>query len=223
MGRSLWALVPVLLVVAGSSTARADFVVNGSFEAVQIGAPFDSGNPADVPGWTHSGSGGDALLWAIGYVDGGGSVTVAGDGRQFVTLGSGFNQPPAFAAWSQTMTGLTAGDSYLLRFKMAAEGDDSGPQSLTAGFTSGSSTGPQNFFAVNGANYWRNWIPESMTFLATSSSVTLQFSVNQSFDVGIDAVSVVQSVPEPSTLAILGGLVVSAVPFALRRSRRSAA
>ena len=102
-------------------------------------------------------------------------MTVAGDGKQFVTLGSGFDEPPAFAAWSQTLTGLTVGGSYLLTFMMAAEGTDSGPQSLTAGFSSGSSTPSETFSAVNGANYWRNWVPESMTFVASSSSVASSF------------------------------------------------
>ena len=58
-------------------TASAASVTNGDFEAVQIGSPFLSSNPANIPGWTHMGTVGDALLWAIGYSDGGGSVTVA--------------------------------------------------------------------------------------------------------------------------------------------------
>jgi hypothetical protein len=102
----------VLLSASTASTARGgNLVTNGSFEAVQIGPPFVSSNPADIPGWTRTGAAGDGSLWAIGYVDGGGSVTVAGAGNQFVTLGSGFDNPPAFAAWSQTLTGLTVGGS----------------------------------------------------------------------------------------------------------------
>ena len=66
-------------------------VINGSFEDVQISSPFVSSDPADIPGWTHSGSVGDGLLWAIGHTDSGGSVTVAGEGNQFVTLGGGFD------------------------------------------------------------------------------------------------------------------------------------
>jgi len=218
---ALTVLAAALPCLALTDAARGgNFVLNGSFEAVQIGSPFVSSNPADIPDWTRTGSAGDGSLWAIGYADGGGSVTVAGDGKQFVTLGSGFDQPPAFAAWSQTMTGLSAGDTYLLSFKMAAEGTDSGPQNLTAGFTSGSSTASQTFNAVNGPNYWRNWVDESMTFVASSSSVTLQFSVNQAEDVGLDAVSVVAvAVPEPSSFVLLASVVIVAAPIGLTGCR----
>jgi hypothetical protein len=98
--------IGVLLAAGGGSALAAPSITNGSFEAVPIGFPFKSSNPADIPGWTHSGTAGEALLWAIGYSDGAGSVTVAGQGSQFVTLGSGFNQPPAAAAWSTTVSGL---------------------------------------------------------------------------------------------------------------------
>ncbi len=204
--KALLALALILLGTAGQ--VSANFVTNGSFEAVQIGFPYVSSNPADIPGWTHSGAVGDGMLWAIGYSDGGGSVTVAGEGKQFVTLGSGYFQPPAFASWQQTMTGLTPGQTYTLTFKMADEGADTGSpsQSITVDFPSGSSTGAQIFSATNpGTNYWREWETKTENFVATSSSVTLRFSVNQSFDVGLDAVSVVPAtpvVPEPATLSL---------------------
>jgi hypothetical protein len=70
--------------------AAAQSVTNGSFEAVPIGSPYVSVNPADIPGWTHTGTVGDGLLWAIGYSYGGGSITTAGSGSQFVTLGGGY-------------------------------------------------------------------------------------------------------------------------------------
>src|SRR5579864_6611803 len=109
-----------LLATAFCLALTAATITNGDFEAVQIGSPFNSSNPANIPGWTHTGSVGDALLWAIGYNDGGGSVTVAGSGRQFVTLGGGFDGPGS-ATWSTTITGLTAGNSYVLSFDTATE------------------------------------------------------------------------------------------------------
>src|ERR1700676_688327 len=93
-------------------------ITNGSFEDVAIGSPFFSSNPANVPGWTHGGTVGDALLWAVGYSDGGGSITTAGAGNQFVTLGGGFG-PTGTADWSTTITGLSAGGSYILSFMTA--------------------------------------------------------------------------------------------------------
>ncbi len=57
--------------VATAATGNP-FIQNGDFEDVKIVAPFMSKNPADVPGWTHSyGDPGDALIWRIGYADGG--------------------------------------------------------------------------------------------------------------------------------------------------------
>src|ERR1700686_145026 len=109
-----------LMTTAFCLTLTAATITNGNFEAVAIGSPFNSSNPANIPGWTHTGTVGDALLWAIGYSDGGGSVTVAGSGRQFVTLGGGFDATGS-ATWSTTITGLTAGNSYVLSFDTATE------------------------------------------------------------------------------------------------------
>jgi hypothetical protein len=202
----------VLVSVFTALNARADIITNGSFEAVAIGSPFVTTNPADIPGWTHSGVVGDGLLWAVGYSDGGGSITVAGDGKQFVTLGSGFDAAPAAASWSTTITGLTPGN-HILNFMIANEGGDVGAaQSLTVSFTSGSSTAAETFTAPpNGLNYWKVWIPETLSYVATGTSATVVFSVNQGFDMGLDDVSsssAVAPTPEPSTLMLLcGGLV----------------
>src|SRR5438045_5298263 len=92
------------LAVSGWSSP---IVQNPSFEAVQIASPFDSANAADVPNWTHTGTVGDALMWAIGYSDTGGSVTVAGDGKQFVTMGGG--PVTGSGTWTQSVSGFTIG------------------------------------------------------------------------------------------------------------------
>jgi hypothetical protein len=129
---------------------HADFVVNGSFEAVQIGTPFYSQNPTDIPGWTHTGTTGDALLWAVGYPN----VTVAGDGRQFVTLGGGIFESGT-ASWQQTLTGLSPGGTYILTFEMASEQAISAFQSITVDFPSGSPTGAMTFTAgTTSVNDW---------------------------------------------------------------------
>ena len=53
--RTLTALLAVMLSATVASTASAgDLVTNGSFEAVQIGSPFVTSDPADIPGWTRA-------------------------------------------------------------------------------------------------------------------------------------------------------------------------
>jgi len=222
----------ILLLVAGiaalsASEAAAQTVTNGSFEATQITSPYVSANPADIPGWTHTGTVGDGLLWGIGYSDGGGSVTVAGQGNQFVTLGGGYGTSGS-ATWATTVTDLTAGQKYTLHFEIAFEGGDTplSQQVMTVGFSSGSSTGSENFAApFNSGNYWKVWLPESLNFVATDTSAVVDFSVaNQINDMGLDAVSVSLNtgVPEPSTWAMML-LGFTGLGFAgYRRARRKA-
>ena len=149
-------LALALFGLIATRPAGAQTIVNGDFENVQIGSPFFSTNPADVPGWTHTGDVGDALLWGVGYADGGGSITTAGHGNQFVTLGGGFGATGT-GSWQQTITGLTASDSYTVNFMMASETGSFG-QSITVDFPTGSSTAAMTFAAdPSSGNYWRTW------------------------------------------------------------------
>lgn len=200
--------------------AFADPVItNGSFEAVQIGSP-SSTNPADIPGWTHSGDVGDALLWNITFnqcCNGNGGIPNAhsGDGNQFVTMGGGFGITGS-SAWSQVIAGLTIGDSYNIDFMMAAEGETA-TQQITVAMTAGSSTGSEVFTSPTSPGispiFWTNWGTEQYTFVATSTSATLQFSaLDQPYDVGLDNVSIASAsgstVPEPSSLLLLGTILL---------------
>ena len=172
-------------------------------EAVQIPAPFFSDNLADIPGWTHAGPQGDALLWAKGYNDGGGTVYATGDGNQFVTLGGGCcGRPPGSPSWTTTIDGLTSGARYVVHF-MTSNETDALSQTMMAQVDSGpvlSYTPPNMAFA----NYWGNWTAESYAFVAAGSSASLTFSVDSIVqDMGLDAVSVSAGIPESSTWAMM--------------------
>jgi hypothetical protein len=201
--------VVMVLYLLSPVLASADPVItNGSFEAVQITTPFSS-NPADIPGWIHTGDVGDALLWNATFPQccGGTNTAKAGDGNQFVTMGGGFG-PFGSSVWSQTISGLTVGQVYVVSFMMAAEGETP-TQQLTVGMTSGSSTPPETFTSpMTNTLFWQDWGSDQYTFLAGASSATLQLSVtNQQFDVGLDAVSIAPATamtPEPSCLTLLG-------------------
>ncbi len=92
-------------------------------------------------------------------------------------------------SWQQTLTGLSPGESYRLNFDMAAETAFE-TESITVDFPSGSATAPKTFTSNGTGNYWKNWVPEEMTFVAQQTSVTLRFSANVGQDVGLDAVKV---------------------------------
>jgi Protein of unknown function (DUF642)/PEP-CTERM motif len=202
-------LVALALGWLTASAFAAPSILNPSFEQVQIGSPFYSSNPADIPGWTHSGTVGDALLWGIGYSDSGGNITVAGAGNQFVTLGGGYGVPGS-ASWTTTITGLTPG-YYSLGFEIANEGEPP-TQTMTATL-SGGANATGTFTTTTGASlyYWKSWEQEYLDFTATGGNTTLTFSVvNQAFDMGLDNITLTPVVvtPEPGTLVMFGTGIV---------------
>ena len=127
------------------------------------------------------------------------------------------------------MTGLTPGNSYNLSFAIASE---SGCCSIAqVSFLSGSSTASQNFSALNSGQYWTAWQIVQMTFLATASSVTLQFtnlvnSQDGGLDLGLDNVSVTDAVaatPLPAALPLFATGLGALGVLGWRRKRKKAA
>ena len=189
-----------------------------------LAAPFRSSTGSKVPGWTHRGVAGDALLWGIGYSEGGGkNITVAGAGNQFVTLGGGFHRK-GIAAWSQLLTGFTVGDSYRLDFKASGECPACGSQTIISQIDQLLDVS-QTFTVSNSVGlYWKDWRPEAMTFVADLPRLTLTFLSTTQFDVGLDDVSITDvtvagGIAAPGTLALLslGLLLGSGLAIKQRR------
>lgn len=120
------------------------------------------------------------------------------------------------------------GKTYNLTFAIASELANGGGAVAEVSFLSGSSTAAQDFTAPpTGPTYWNPWGHESMNFVATNSSVTVQFKqlaaeFSGGQDLGLDSVSVLASgVPEPAAWVMM--LVGFGCLGIAMRSRRSAA
>jgi hypothetical protein len=208
--------------IAVWSPASPVFVPNSSFEDVNIAPLTSSVNLLHVPGWTRAGAEGDRAIWRVGYLDGGGTITVAGEGMQFIIGGGGF-VTPGVTTWTTTVTGLTPGLIYRLDFMMAAESFDL-TQMIDVSFVSGSATPGQTFSATNDlANYWQDWEAKTMEFVASATELGLRFTMSGRFDVGLDNVRVTElglpvTAAEPGTIAVLG-LGLAGLFVARRNSR----
>jgi len=204
------------VAVIASPAWSAPVVQNPSFETNVLASPFD-GDATTVPNWVHGGVG-DGPHWAIGYSDVGGSITTAGQGNQFVTMGGGGT--PGTGSWSQNVSGFTVNAQYILSFMLAGETTADSNQVVTAEIIDGG-TQQQNFTAPASAsvNYWRTWQTFNMTFTANATTEQLFFKSTTIHDVGLDNVSITQVVtgaPEPGTCVLFGAGIAA---FALLRRR----
>ena len=208
-----------ILVVPGF----ANLITNGSFElGSAIPGPFVTvygPNTATISNWT---------VPANTNVDYVGGYWTAAQGNRSLDL----NGSPGVGTIYQTMTGLTVGQAYQVRFAMAGNPyvqpryadlqvwvSAGGPPYASANFR----------FYVNGQDFNNmGWQYYTWKFTATSSTITLGFTsldnapedfdplAGYSFGPALDDVSVT-AIPEPATLALVGlGLIAAGF---LRRRR----
>lgn len=131
--------------------------------------------------------------------------TVSPDGGDFMALSGSFGQ----SSISQTVTGLTVGQEYVLAFYWAQAQltDVNGNYWAQLDVTFGADTVATSQVSVPNAGFGQ-WALVSNNFTATSSSQTLTFVPSGAIGLGpmvlLDGVSLTV-VPEPSTLA-MGGI-----------------
>ena len=215
-----------IALATAANAAPVELVTNGSFEADAANNPSQIGGNGNtgITGWTVNGNGTSyPLTWYFpadtadnnrftaeiygpsrNYNNG---YTLSPDGGALVALDGAFTYQ---ASLNQTLSGLTPGKQYNVRFYWAAA------QQL--GFT-GATT---EQFVVSLGNQsastavWRNpeagfggWFTENFTFTAQTANDVLSFLAVGTPDGQppfslLDGVSVTAAVPESGTLALLG-------------------
>ena len=213
-------LLPAIALAAsalGMSAAHANLLSNGSFET---GGFVNQGNDTMSPpagstvitGWTVIT---DTTAW-IGPTNPFGLT--ASDGSFFLDL-SNYQAGAPFAGVRQTIA-TTPGSTYQLSFDLGGSNFWGRPDALTASAagTSATFTTP-----VTGTN--NDWYHESMRFVATGASTTVQLQGLAGINyIGLDNISVefasAAPVPEPGSWAMLAAGLAPLLLMARRRRGR---
>ena len=203
--------------------AGAVAIVNGGFEADAASVPAAGVYFGAVTGW----NGPTGILTSAGYYS-----AAPPEGRIFALVGGGIDSGSYHM--SQTITGLTSGSRYTVKFSLASE-DFVIPgtvEQVNVWMSTGSASASQLFSAPISSNatpfgpgpLWDHWGAFSYSFVASAVSATIDFqqtaATTGSGDTGLDNLSIFASggVPEPASWALmLGGF--GALGAALRRRR----
>jgi uncharacterized repeat protein (TIGR01451 family) len=196
----------VLLLCMVSPAMGQNLVVNGSFEAdpcTGSGLGYKLGLVGTaVTGWNIPATDG-IYPWCLQNVNAFGAGPAA-SGNQWLVLGE--VSANVSRTIQQTLTGLNPGSTYMLSFAIASEAGCCSVAEVS--FPSGSSTATQTFTAPAASNFWTAWATQTMNFIATSSSVTLQFknlvsAQTGGIDLGLDNVSVTSTAQNQATSGAL--------------------
>jgi hypothetical protein len=251
---SLLALSAAALLTFAPS-AQADLVTNGSFESTTNGARFQfesshSGSPyTSATGWTSDNSSSNAynFIFASGTADTtgvtgqDGPVTLWGsndgglnlipasspDGGNFVAADADFQ----IGAISQTIGGLTVGDTYTVGFWWAAaqqSGFDGASQQDWAVSLGGETLDTPTFNLPS--HGFSGWMFQTLNFTADNTTDVLSFlavgSTQPPFllldGVSMNAAVTNAAVPEPGVVTLMITVLIGVIILARKRQARKA-
>lgn len=211
-----------LALILSTSHASAVAIANGGFEAQAGSVPLNYVLAGPVTGWS-----GGTYLTSAGYY----SATPP-EGRIFALIGNGIDTGGSHL--SQTITGLTSGGRYTVKFAIGSE-DFVIPgtvEQVNVWMSTGSSSAAQVFSAPISSNatsfgpgpLWDHWGYFDYSFIANGSSATLNFEQTSATtgagDTGLDDVSITSGTPEPAAWAMM--LLGTAGLGGMLRRRRQA-
>jgi hypothetical protein len=194
----------------GYNTSATDWTVSGGYTFVY------SPGTADTSG--ANGQYGNVSLWGPGNGAPNG-LTTSPDGGNFIAQDGDFQQAPI----SQTITGLTAGGSYIVSFYWAAAQQEGFGGSTSDQWQVSLGSQTDNTASVGiGSEGFSGWIKQDLKFTATSNTETLSFLANGPGGAPpfalLDGVKM-QSVPGPESAASMVLGVLGFGMFARRRAR----
>lgn len=222
---ALGAGMTCMLAGGVGSAANAATIVNGGFEAQEAGIPVGGDVFTAVTGWNTSN-----ILIATGFYG-----AVAPEGRIFALAGNGVDD--GGGSLSQTITGLTIGQTYVVSFELGGEEwvIPGATEQVEVSMLSGSATASaifsapisSNLSAFSGGPLWDHWAFFSFDFIASAVSAEIQFQQTSatagSGDTGVDNVSISErgftGVPEPLTLSLFGAGLAGAIALSRRRKK----
>lgn len=215
------------LTVTNWSTNGYNFVFNASnVDRGNSTTGANAGAPHEAPGQFNVGNYGNTYMW--GSNNGGNSTWVAPpSGGNFIAADGAYEQAPI----KQTITGLTVGKTYVLKFWYGAAQQEGYTGSTTDQWTVSMGTGnvAGNFKTpvINLASQsFSGWTQATFYFIANSTSEVLSFSAAGTPDgeppfallAGVD-LEIVPDISNWMIFAGFGGLCISLEAMRRRRGR----
>jgi hypothetical protein len=207
-------VLPLALALVSGVAASAQIVKDGNFNWSGSGFSYQSGGSVPGDTWTFTGGSGiqsNGSAWGFSNAPEGAGQTAFL--QSYPTSQTSLPTGQPYSTISQTVNGLTVGDTYTLSFYLEQRpGNGQNPVTVSVGSTAYSAVTPTG----------SGWDLYTDTFTATSTSELLTFSVynpqSGDNDTGLAGVSI--HVPEggaSSLYALLAGLVCFGAIFTSRK------